>query len=244
MHWNPRQFDEYLYVLGSKVCTCLHSQDAFSRRERKEEMYPTLVNLLTLVWVTCQSNFHIFFRVGFWYALPLSLWEHREGAVDTQQGRVASWRQQGRQEDWLCGNLRTFREDKVRVLPWDRLTPATPQQGGELCKNVAWAQVDGCDHPLFPQGLLHHNIYWCFRTGVPQNRGQEAMIKCSKFTVGYQYGWGFAILSLIIRIEISESTVGIQSLPPSHLPPRYFSSVLGSRMTTLKKRRYSSKKLL
>lgn len=133
---------------------------------------------------------------------------------------------------------------KSESCPWDRLTPATPQQGGELCKNVAWAQVDGCDHPLFPQGLLHHNIYWCFRTGVPQNMGQEAMIKCSKFTVGYQYGWGFAILSLIIRIEISESTVGIQSLPPSHLPPRYFSSVLGSRMTTLKKRRYSSKKLL
>lgn len=129
MHWHPRQFDEYLYVLGSKVCTCLHSQDAFSRRERKEEMYPTLVNLLTLVWVTCQSNFHIFFRVGFWYALPLSLREHREGAVDTQQGRVASWRQQGRQEDWLCGNLRTFREDKVRVLPLGQTNPCHTTAG-------------------------------------------------------------------------------------------------------------------
>lgn len=111
------------------MCTCLHSQDAFSRRERKEEMYPTLLNLLTLVWVTCQSNFHIFFRVGFWYALPLSLQEHREGAADTQQGRVASWRQQGRQEDWLCGNLRTFREDKVRVLPLGQTNPCHSTAG-------------------------------------------------------------------------------------------------------------------
>lgn len=89
MHWHPRQLMHICTYWVQKVCACLHLQDVFSGRERKEEISSALVNLLTLVPETSCSNFKNFaFWVRSWYPAPsLGRRNSREG-IHTLAGRA------------------------------------------------------------------------------------------------------------------------------------------------------------
>lgn len=201
----------YLHILGSKVCMCLHLQDFFfSRRERKEEISSTLVNLLTLVpAISCKSFQNFSFWLSFWYHTPsLSRQEWGEGAVDTLEGK-ATGRTGSAETSWH--STRT----KSKSCHRDGLTPVMAERGaasgGSTVLNTCQQQTPsksanstwGCMkwsvcrrlvHQVISPFLSSHyaiHVYNAAASSLVSPSTGKSLVNWSKLSGGHQDGQGW-----------------------------------------------------